>query len=81
MALKKLNTGSDCEVVAHIIATHGPHVWSHLQGCSHQQYWILRLILSRDYFGEKPLYYCLKMIFIFSSEAYICMGLDVLALG
>ena len=76
-------TGSDCEPPLHLYLRHGPDFVNHLRG----MYAIAihdikadRLVLARDPFGIKPLYYCESETgFVFASEpqAIIRAGLIV----
>jgi asparagine synthase (glutamine-hydrolysing) len=64
--------GSDCEVVAHLYEEVGNRVPEYLRGMFAFALWDARegkLLLARDRFGEKPLYYCERADgFVFASE-------------
>jgi asparagine synthase (glutamine-hydrolysing) len=64
--------GSDCEVVAHLYEEVGARMPELLRGMFALALWDARegkLLLARDRFGEKPLYYCERADgFVFASE-------------
>lgn len=65
-------SGSDSEVVAHLYEEVGARVPEYLRGMFAFALWDARtstLLLARDRFGEKPLYYCERADgFVFASE-------------
>jgi asparagine synthase (glutamine-hydrolysing) len=78
MAQTSFSTGSDCELPLHLYLSHGPDFAKYLRG----MYAIAihdieagQLVLSRDPFGIKPLYYCeTEAGFAFASEAQAILG-------
>ncbi len=68
----RFRSGSDCEVVAHLYEEVGARVPEYLRGMFAFALWDARagkLLLARDRFGEKPLYYCERADgFVFASE-------------
>ena len=78
-------TRSDCEPPLHLYARHGPSFAAHLRG----MYAIAihdpdvaggRVVLARDPFGIKPLYYAeLKIGLAFSSEPQALIAADLMA--
>lgn len=74
-------SGSDCEPALHLYRQHGPGFARHLRGMYAIAIWdsaARRLILSRDPFGIKPLYFVRTQgVFAFASEpqALIAAGL------
>ena len=81
LGLQNFTTGSDCEAALALYARHGITFTKYLRGMyAIAIYDVMqkRLILTRDRFGVKPLYYCEKNgQFAFSSEpqALIASGL------
>ncbi len=77
MAGTSFATGSDCEPPLYLYLRHGPDFVNHLRG----MYAIAihdikadRLVLARDPFGIKPLYYCESEAgFVFASEPQAIM--------
>ena len=65
-------TGSDCEAIVHLYDEHGADCVDHLRGMFAFSLWDAdrsRLILARDRFGKKPLYWCERAgRLIFASE-------------
>jgi len=78
MAQTSFSTGSDCELPLHLYLSHGADFAKHLRG----MYAIAihdidagQLVLSRDPFGIKPLYYSeTEAGFVFASEAQAIIG-------
>ena len=68
----RFRSHSDCEVVAHLYEEVGDRVPELLRGMFAFALWDARagkLLLARDRFGEKPLYYCERPDgFVFASE-------------
>jgi asparagine synthase (glutamine-hydrolysing) len=68
----RFRSGSDSEVVAHLYEEVGARAPEHLRGMFAFALWDARagkLLLARDRFGEKPLYYCERSDgFVFASE-------------
>ena len=68
----RFKSGSDSEVVAHLYEEVGARVPEYLRGMFAFALWDARagkLLLARDRFGEKPLYYCERPDgFVFASE-------------
>ena len=81
LGLQNFNTGSDCEAALALYARYGLKFTKYLRGMYAIAIYDVtqkRLILTRDRFGVKPLYYCEKNSqFAFSSEpqALIASGL------
>ena len=75
-------TGSDCEVVLALHERHGEHLLPHLPGTFALALWDdrrHRLLLARDRFGERPLYYALVdglLAFASESAALAAGGFD-----
>lgn len=65
-------TGSDCEAIVHLYEEHGDDVVDHLRGMFAFALWDRdrsRLILAKDRYGKKPLYWCERAgRLIFASE-------------
>src|SRR5439155_6742784 len=56
-------TASDCEAIVHLYEEHGPGFVERLRGMFAIALWDAerrRLVLARDRFGKKPLYWCLR---------------------
>lgn len=68
----QFKTHSDTEVIVHLYEEYGEDLFAKLNGMFAIGLWDgikKKLIVARDRFGKKPLYYCYKgNIFIFSSE-------------
>jgi asparagine synthase (glutamine-hydrolysing) len=68
----RFKSGSDSEVIAHLYEEIGARVPEYLRGMFAFAVWDARegtLLLARDRFGEKPLYYCERPDgFVFASE-------------
>jgi asparagine synthase (glutamine-hydrolysing) len=68
----RFKSGSDSEVVAHLYEEVGARVPEYLRGMFAFALWDARagkLLLARDRFGEKPLFYCERTDgFVFASE-------------
>ena len=68
----RFSSASDCEVIAHLYEEVGARVPELLRGMFAFAVWDARrgtLLLARDRFGEKPLYYCERPDgFVFASE-------------
>ena len=73
LAQTPFSTGSDCELPLHLYLSHGRDFAKYLRGMyaiAIHDIKAKQLILSRDPFGIKPLYYCeTEAGFIFASEA------------
>ncbi|MFZ4432477.1 MAG: asparagine synthase (glutamine-hydrolyzing) [Microthrixaceae bacterium] len=75
-------TGSDCEVALALYDRHGDDLLRHLPGTFALALWDDRrhqLLLARDRFGERPLYYCLTdglLAFASESRALEAGGFD-----
>ncbi len=57
----RFHTASDTEVLVHLYEEYGPEMNRYLRGMFAYAIWdnsAHRLYMSRDYFGQKPLYYC-----------------------
>ncbi len=65
-------TGSDCEAIVHLYEEHGLDFLDHLRGMFAIALWDAdrsRLVLAKDRFGKKPLYWCERAgRLIFASE-------------
>lgn len=69
-------TGSDCEILLYLYAAHGPDFLRHIHGMISTIIWdraANKLILSRDPFGVKPLFYHL-------SAGRVAVGSEIKAL-
>jgi len=73
------NSTSDTEVVLQMYARHGEHCFAHFDGmfaCAVHDEQLKRLVLARDRFGIKPLYYHIdaRQNLYFSSELSALVG-------
>ncbi|MDE2854610.1 MAG: asparagine synthase (glutamine-hydrolyzing) [Chloroflexota bacterium] len=68
----RFKTDGDGETIAHLYEDHGPDALKHLRGMFALALWDgrrRRLLLARDRFGQKPLYYYAdNKVFAFASE-------------
>jgi len=68
----RFKTDGDGETIAHLYEDHGPDALKHLRGMFALALWDgrrRRLLLARDRFGQKPLYYYRdREVFAFASE-------------